>query len=78
MHDTAARIRDVLSTAGTTAVWQAIELALTAAGDVGRRAIANNPLLPPADQLALALEAAVETLKGIGLRLAGGEAKLEV
>jgi hypothetical protein len=70
MPSTAARIRSVLA-AGSA--WQALEVAIAAAQDAGRRAIAAHPGLPPAEQFALALQAADKALEGLAVELTGEE-----
>jgi hypothetical protein len=73
----ADRIRSVLAIAGPGGASQGLELALAAALDAGRKAIADNPRLMPAEQVAVALQAAAEALDDIGLALAEGEGQAE-
>jgi hypothetical protein len=72
MPDTATLIRLSLAT-GTTGAWRGLELPLAAALEAGKRALLANGHLPPAEQLALALEAADEVLEGLALELAGDQ-----
>jgi hypothetical protein len=70
--DTLARVRSVLATAGPGAAWHALALALAGARAVGEEAIregGGRGLAPP-EQLAVALQAAVEALDGLGVALA--------
>ncbi len=52
---------------------ECLELALAAARRAGARAILDGQSLPPAEQLALALQAADEVLEEIAVELAGGD-----
>jgi hypothetical protein len=73
MPDTAALMRGALATGGDAGAWHALELALKAAHDAGRRVLRDNPHRPVAEQLALALQAADEALEGLALELAGDQ-----
>ncbi len=73
MPDPTDRIRGIL--AYPTGAWPAIEVATQAACEAGKDAIRNRPQASAPEQFAVALQAAIETLEGIGLRLAEGEAK---
>ena len=56
-------------TQGETAAWQCLDIALGAARDAGVKALRDNGQLPPADQLAVALQAADEALEGLAVEL---------
>jgi hypothetical protein len=70
MLDTATLIRLSLAT-GATGAWRGLELALAAAQEAGKRALLANGHLPPAEQLALALQAADQALEGLAVELTG-------
>jgi hypothetical protein len=74
MLDPVAKTRLALS-AGSA--WQAIKVAIAAAQDADRRAIAAHPRLPPAEQFALALQAADKALEGLAVELTGEEGEHE-
>jgi hypothetical protein len=69
--DAVRLIRLVMTHAGQGAALECLELALAAARRAGARAVQDRQHLPPAEQLALALQAADEVLEGLALELAG-------
>jgi hypothetical protein len=62
-------IRLALTHGGENVAWQCLELALDAAREAGLKAIRDNTRLSPADQLALALQAADEAIEELAVEL---------
>ena len=70
MMTAADRIRLALTHGGGGAAWQCLDLALAAAREAGVKAIRDNERrLPPADQLAVALQAADEAIEEMAVEL---------
>jgi hypothetical protein len=56
---------------GGPAGWYALDVALRAAREAGRKALKDNPRLPEPERFAVALQAAQETLDGLALEMSG-------
>jgi hypothetical protein len=73
MPDTTRDVRAALAGRGPGAAWDALELAQAAAFRAGAVVLSAHRGLPPADQFALALQAADEVLEALAVELAGGD-----
>jgi hypothetical protein len=68
--NTLAHIRTAVATGGPGGAWHALDLAIAAAKGAGEQVIRDSEALTPREQLAVALQAAVEVLEGLGVALA--------
>ena len=62
-------IRLALAHGGDAAAWSCLDVALAAAREAGVKALTDNRQLSPADQLAVALQAADEALEELAVEL---------
>jgi hypothetical protein len=69
MSTAAKRICSALGAGTQAGVWVSLEVAIDAAEKAGVRSIRAHEHLPPTEQLALAMQAAVKELERIGLEL---------